>query len=42
VTAGLRGIDEPLMVRCAELGVARLVVIAPTHNSASLQSFLDQ
>ena len=42
VAAGLRGIDEPLMAPCAELGVDRLVVIAPTHNSASLQSFLDQ
>jgi probable F420-dependent oxidoreductase len=42
VTAALWGIDEPLMAHCAELGVARLVVIAPTHNSAALQSFLNQ
>jgi len=33
--------DEELLVRCAELGVVRCVVLAPTRDLGSLHSFLD-
>src|SRR5262249_52868264 len=42
VTACLWELDEQLMARCAELGVARLVLYAPTQDYDALRFFLDQ
>jgi probable F420-dependent oxidoreductase len=42
VTAALTDIDEELIQRCAELGVTRCVVVAPTGDLAIVQPFLDR
>jgi probable F420-dependent oxidoreductase len=41
VTAGLFEIDEPLMTRCAELGVDRCIVVCHAEH-AGLPAFLDR
>jgi len=33
--------DEQLLARCAELGATRCAVVAPAHDRAALQAFLD-
>jgi hypothetical protein len=42
VTAVVWELDERLLARCAELGVTRCAVVAPTQDLATLQSFLDR
>jgi probable F420-dependent oxidoreductase len=42
VTAVLGAPDEQLLTRCAELGVIRCLVAAPTTDLTALQSFLDE
>jgi probable F420-dependent oxidoreductase len=42
VTAFLFELDEQLLAFCAELGVARCAVVAPTRDLTTLQSFLDR
>jgi hypothetical protein len=42
ITACLWELDERLMARCAELGVARLVLYAPAEEHSALRFFLDQ
>ena len=42
VTAVVWELDERLLARCAELGVTRCAVVAPTKDLATLQSFLDR
>ena len=42
VTAFLFELDEQLLACCAELGVTRCAVVAPTRNLTALQSFLDR
>ena len=42
VTACLFEIDEPLLAVCAEHGVARCAIVAPTYDQAALESFLDE
>ena len=42
VTACLVEPDERLLACCAELGVMRCVVVAPSRDMAGLQSFLDR
>jgi probable F420-dependent oxidoreductase len=41
ITALLFELDEELLATCAELGVIRSVVLAPTQESGLLRSFLD-
>jgi len=42
VTVGLVQPDEQLLARCAEFGVRRCVVVAPSRDMDALQSFLDR
>jgi alkanesulfonate monooxygenase SsuD/methylene tetrahydromethanopterin reductase-like flavin-dependent oxidoreductase (luciferase family) len=42
VTAAVWELDERLLARCAELGVYRCAVVAPTQDMAALQSFLER
>ena len=42
VTVCLVEPDERFLAQCAELGVMRCVVIAPSRDMAALQSFLDR
>lgn len=42
VTVCLFEPDERLLASCAELGVMRCVVVAPSRDMAALQSFLDR
>jgi probable F420-dependent oxidoreductase len=42
VTAFLFELDEQLLACCAELGVTRCAVVAPTRDLTALQSFLDR
>jgi hypothetical protein len=41
VTVCLVEPDEQLLARCAELGIGRCVVVAPSRDKAALLSFLD-
>jgi hypothetical protein len=42
VTAFLFELDEQLLACCAELGVTRCAVVAPTRDLTAFQSFLDR
>ena len=42
VTACLFEIDERLLAVCAEHGVTRCAIVAPTHDQAAFESFLDE
>jgi nucleotidyltransferase/DNA polymerase involved in DNA repair len=42
VTAAVWGLGERLLARCAELGIYRCAVVAPTRDMGALQSFLDR
>jgi probable F420-dependent oxidoreductase len=42
VTAAVWELGERLLARCAELGIYRCAVVAPTRDMAALQSFLDR